>query len=95
MRGLKCYHYASLFILIDGSHPSRVRGLKSEETLEIMDGERVAPFTGAWIEMHPLLYVIIIVTSKSHPSRVRGLKCITLRQAMQAVAGRTLHGCVD
>ena len=34
---------------------------------------RVAPFTGAWIEIL-MLSLILSIKNESHPSRVRGLK---------------------
>ena len=39
---------------------------------EVYEGQ-VAPFTGAWIEIHEA-YLKMQDTLKSHPSRVRGLK---------------------
>ena len=33
------------------SHPSRVRGLKSDERFDELVEQMVAPFTGAWIEI--------------------------------------------
>ena len=55
------------------SHPSRVRGLKSDDLCRRLGRSGVAPFTGAWIEMQkvwqwPSFFCL------SHPSRVRGLK---------------------
>ena len=35
------------------SHPSRVRGLKSVDDALDFERPRVAPFTGAWIEIAP------------------------------------------
>ena len=56
-----------------GSHPSRVRGLKSFRAYWRIYNDWVAPFTGAWIEI--CLYLITSVwLCQSHPSRVRGLK---------------------
>ena len=50
MRGLKfllrCHHLTAL-----QSHPSRVRGLKYEQEHLRRTRWRVAPFTGAWIEI--------------------------------------------
>ena len=40
------------FEKIDLSHPSRVRGLKSEIDADNTKRNAVAPFAGAWIEMH-------------------------------------------
>ena len=34
-----------------GSHPSRVRGLKSKGNVSHNSSHDVAPFTGAWIEI--------------------------------------------
>ena len=57
---------------INGSHPSRVRGLKYEPRPQRFLSGKVAPFAGAWIEIKVLLNGIYGIPS--HPSRVRGLK---------------------
>ena len=54
------------------SHPSRVRGLKFSRRRPDRRPDRVAPFTGAWVEI--LSRMQGICASSSHPSRVRGLK---------------------
>ena len=54
------------------SHPLRVRGLKPSERDFTADPEKVASFTGAWIETS-----VTFAEGKrnmSHPLRVRGLK---------------------
>ena len=56
-----------------GSHPSRVRGLKSHHLYQRQSPYIVAPFTGAWIE-NTTDGTITLNRLKSHPSRVRGLK---------------------
>ena len=53
---------------------------------------KVAPFTGAWIEINKIAQILQLV--KSHPSRVRGLKYLAYRRHF-AFPSRTLHGCVD
>ena len=50
MRGLK-YVLLKVYFLHEQSHPSRVRGLKFAAVQENVDNTRVAPFTGAWIEI--------------------------------------------
>ena len=55
------------------SHPSRVRGLKYKDIYPWFVQRKVAPFTGAWIEInyHDIKPEDV---AESHPSRVRGLK---------------------
>ena len=55
------------------SHPSRVRGLKSFAKSNASSSFKVAPFTGAWIEIHNRSAAPSFHCT-SHPSRVRGLK---------------------
>ena len=53
VRGLKLVHgFTDRDILAAGSHPSRVRGLKFMIRNKKKFFITVAPFTGAWIEMH-------------------------------------------
>ncbi len=40
------------------SHPSRVRGLKSDERFDELVEQMVAPFTGAWIEISGKAYTM-------------------------------------
>ena len=54
------------------SHPSRVRGLKFNRRWMHCRKVKVAPFTGAWIEMAATVKILDAI--ESHPSRVRGLK---------------------
>ena len=54
VRGLKSMWY-SKEINKETSHPSRVRGLKCWRQITEMRGVRVAPFTGAWIEMEEVI----------------------------------------
>ncbi len=65
------------------SHPTRVRGLKSCGPGNRREG-RVAPHTGAWIEIQQLFGPS--VAHMSHPTRVRGLKleCIHIRRPIAA-----------
>ena len=49
-RGLKC-QAATAKTKAEESLPSRERGLKSGNRRRINQGTRVAPFTGAWIEI--------------------------------------------
>ena len=56
------------------SHPSRVRGLKSYEALQLHAIVIVAPFTGAWIEIL-LICSLNVAKDSSHPSRVRVVLC--------------------
>ena len=73
------------------SHPTRVRGLKL--VLSSSDlSYRVAPYTGAWIEM--CIRARLSFSPLSHPTRVRGLK-FESQTAKIETNGRTLHGCVD
>ncbi len=51
MRGLKSLALAAGDLAVAGSHPSRVRGLKYEASPRSPADRRVAPFTGAWIEI--------------------------------------------
>ena len=55
------------------SHPSRVRGLKYWTGPSDHIRIKVAPFTGAWIEMQTTT-ITRVNDIMSHPSRVRGLK---------------------
>ena len=55
------------------SHPSRVRGLKCQKAIVEKYKNIVAPFTGAWIEIHAGTDSASYACG-SHPSRVRGLK---------------------
>ena len=59
------------------SLPSRERGLKSDKTLPYSPASIVAPFAGAWIEIH-IEELQSGVVSKSLPSRERGLKLVSL-----------------
>ena len=77
------------------SHPSRVRGLKSEETAAGPAGTQVAPFTGAWIEISSWQRRCCRSNRASHPSRVRGLKFRPRHHSWASTPCRTLHGCVD
>ena len=43
-------------VCTDGSHPSRVRGLKYANLLKNISQLRVAPFAGAWIEMERAIW---------------------------------------
>ena len=56
------------------SHPIRVRGLKHLEPSTIGRINKVAPYTGAWIETR--MNCILSHCLKSHPIRVRGLKLL-------------------
>ena len=55
---------------------------------------KVAPFTGAWIEI-TLYEQLGIDENESHPSRVRGLKSKDVQRQVVDDESRTLHGCVD
>ena len=55
---------------------------------------KVAPFTGAWIEIS-YIHPYHAAATRSHPSRVRGLKCLEAISVHDQAIGRTLHGCVD
>ncbi len=76
------------------SHPSRVRGLKSDWVPGVGGKHIVAPFTGAWIEIN-MITRLGIQNGASHPSRVRGLKCHYKKYSNNFLQSRTLHGCVD
>ena len=55
---------------------------------------KVAPFTGAWIEISVLI-IAWFNGGGSHPSRVRGLKYRQADVTDATIYRRTLHGCVD
>ena len=55
------------------SHPTRVRGLKQNETARRQQEPDVAPHAGAWIET-ALILACLSASIMSHPTRVRGLK---------------------
>ena len=76
------------------SHPSRVRGLKWKYCQFPALVQAVAPFTGAWIEIHDFT-MLSPAALKSHPSRVRGLKYLIISGGLDRNERRTLHGCVD
>ena len=65
-------HVVSAFSNPFTSHPSRMRGLKSEAMCPLPLGNSVASFADAWIEIERLGHTSIDTTS--HPSRMRGLK---------------------
>ena len=77
VRGLKSAKAIDSAAAAAKSHPSRVRGLKSATMKVIKGSNRVAPFTGAWIEMRSH-HVPSAGSLPSHPSRVRGLKLSVL-----------------
>ena len=68
------------------SLPSRERGLKCKRTFELDMVYKVAPFTGAWIEMRSPWTLVPLIWSL--PSRERGLKYV-IRQ-YPTVACRSL-----
>ena len=47
------------------SHPSRVRGLKSGVGQCFVVVDRVAPFTGAWIEIELIVFYEEVKTSRT------------------------------
>ena len=51
VRGLKLGRLVAWWTTY-GSHPMRVRGLKSIELDSVIRDDRVAPHAGAWIEMY-------------------------------------------
>ena len=55
------------------SHPTRVRGLKSQSRYDVVWKRVVAPYTGAWIEI-TYTQQLLLRLHRSHPTRVRGLK---------------------
>ena len=74
------------------SHPTWVRGLKLSAFVKAMQGKRVAPYVGAWIETR--LAVSYTASDTSHPTWVRGLKQKETN-TNKNIIGRTLRGCVD
>ena len=44
--------WGPLIVQVAGSHSTRVRGLKSTRKSVMFDGDIVALYTSAWIEMH-------------------------------------------
>ena len=76
VRGLKCKEKKLQFLQLM-SHPTRVRGLKSEGLLAEITQQRVAPYTGAWIEISQ--WKNFPEGLLSHPTRVRGLKYVRIK----------------
>ena len=74
------------------SLPTRERGLKLKQNGVNMGEHRVAPYTGAWIEIS--LAKQMINNAESLPTRERGLKLIRPR-IFSTAARRSLHGSVD
>ena len=70
-RGLKL-KYGVKTLPTRGSLPSRERGLKYSKPACRNNPNRVAPFTGAWIEIHLPWHKALVLSSL--PSRERGLK---------------------
>ncbi|MCT6901550.1 MAG: hypothetical protein M3Z40_10955, partial [Bifidobacterium sp.] len=66
-------HSAQRFGPTEGSLPSRERGLKYIQVSRNETVAKVAPFTGAWIEI-PSLPDANDIAAESLPSRERGLK---------------------
>ena len=56
------------------SHPTRVRGLKYQKESKDILIICVAPYAGAWIEIH--FEGTLDIFKASHPTRVRGLKSL-------------------
>ena len=54
------------------SFPTRERGLKSPETLHVLQAESVVPHEGTWIEITKTMYINPLY--RSFPTRERGLK---------------------
>ena len=54
------------------SHPTRVRGLKFLQVIQLELKQNVAPYAGAWIEI--VMSLVGFAFTLSHPTRVRGLK---------------------
>ena len=75
------------------SLPSRERGLKYRFTYGLKETGKVAPFTGAWIEIPRRRPAFILHASL--PSRERGLKLELASFKYMNATRRSLHGSVD
>ena len=76
------------------SHPSRVRGLKSDERFDELVEQMVAPFTGAWIEISGKAYTMDDLKGVA-PFTGAWIEIITAVLNPELTFCRTLHGCVD
>ena len=68
------------------SHPTRVRGLKSTWSTEPVKTEQVAPYTGAWIEIKPVVTYVHIDIVAPHMGAWIEIYLETIRKLKGSVA---------
>jgi len=77
------------------SHPSRVRGLKPPRAARQIQGQRVAPLAGAWIET-PLSYALYIGGWRVAPLAGAWIETQLMKKpGYRRERRRTPRGCVD
>ena len=81
-------------VLIVGSHPTRVRGLKRCPVRGRWHG-RGASHPTRVRGLKPFAHLQLMAWLTSHPTRVRGLKQLAILKTHNRPAGRTPRGCVD
>ena len=80
--------------MVNGSLPSRERGLKCKRESNWYDCGCVAPLAGAWIEI-AWSWAKRSSAGSSLPSRERGLKSDAEYSTIHVASGRSPRGSVD